>query len=189
MPAKKEAETTVRENPDKPVLVVPQNGQAEQEKDLFVWEAASRPFKRRDREYYLTLFAMVFIVCLVLFFAEGWMPVVLIISLVFLYYILNTVAPETIEYKITTKGIKIANKTTEWIYTSRYWFARRYDDNLLIFETSFLPGRLELVIKSEDKDKIKSALKKYLPEEEASPSVMDKSAAWVSKKLSGVNKK
>jgi hypothetical protein len=187
MPAKKEAETVknedLKENTNRP------SPQIVQEKDLFVWKAASRPFKRRDREYYLTLFAMVFIVCLVLFFAEGWMPVVLIVSLVFLYYILNTVAPETIEYKLTSKGVKIADKTTQWAYTSRYWFTKRYDDNLLVFETSILPGRLELVINKEDRDKLRNVLKKYLPEEEASPSVMDKSATWVSKKLSGVNKK
>src|SRR3990172_4343122 len=63
----------------------------EPERDLITWTAAGRPFKRRDRQFYVTIFAMAGIVSLVLFLAEGFMPVLLIISLVFLYYVLSTV--------------------------------------------------------------------------------------------------
>ena len=55
----------------------------EPERDLVVWTAPARPFKRRDKQFYVTTFAMAGIVSLVLFLAEGIMPVILIISLVF----------------------------------------------------------------------------------------------------------
>ena len=84
----------------------------EPEKDLVIWTAPARPFKRRGRQFYVTVFAIAGIVSLILFLAEGIMPVILIISLVFLYYVLSTVQPEDIEYKVTTKGIRIANKLT-----------------------------------------------------------------------------
>lgn len=155
------------------------------EKTLFSWKAPARPFKRRDREFYVTLIAIVGIVGLVLFLAEGFMPVILLSSLVFLFYVLNTVEPETIEYQITSQGIKIADKDTLWPYLTRFWFSRRYDDNLLILETSLIPGRIELVINHSDRQALKEILVKYLKEEVAPPSFLDKAANWFSKKLPG----
>ena len=154
------------------------------EKDLFIWNAPARPFKKRNKEYYVTLIAIAAIVGLILFLVDGFMPVILIISLVFLFYIMNTVEPETIDYKITTKGIKVVDKRTDWKDLGRFWFSRRFDSELLVFETAGLTGRLEIVIKSEDKEKIKKTLADYLTQEEVPPSFLDKTANWFSKKLS-----
>ena len=157
----------------------------EPEKVLVSWKAPARPFKRRDREYYVTLIAIVVIVGLVLFLVEGAMPVILLAALLFFFYILNTVEPETIEYQITNRGIKVADKASGWELLKRFWFSRRFDSTLLIFETVFIPGRLEIVVNKEDKDKIKKALLEYLNEEEAPPSFLDKAANWFTKKLPG----
>ena len=146
----------------------------ELEKDLVTWIAPARPFKRRDRQFYLTTVSIAGIVCLILFLAEGAMPVILIVSLIFLYYVMSTVAPENLEYKITNKGIKVGGKTTEWQFLGRFWFGKRYDSELLVLETAFLPNRMELVIKPEVKEEIKKNLKEYLVEEEISPSKLDK---------------
>ena len=155
------------------------------EKNLFTWTAPARPFKRRNREFYITLIAGSAIVGLVLFLIEGWMPVILIISLIFLFYVMNTVEPEKIEYKITNKGIKVADKLTDWGVLTRFWFSRRFDSTLLIFEIVRLPGRLELVVSPDEKEKIRKSLSKYLPEEEAPPSFLDRSANWFSRKMPG----
>ncbi|KKP47196.1 MAG: hypothetical protein UR39_C0005G0009 [Candidatus Woesebacteria bacterium GW2011_GWA1_33_30] len=155
----------------------------ELEKDLVTWVAPARPFKRRDKQFYLTTISIAGIVCLILFLAEGAMPVILIVSLIFLYYVMSTVAPEDIEYKITNKGIKVGGRTTNWQFLGRFWFGKRYDSELLIVETAFIPNRMELVIKSEVKEEIKENLKKYLIEEEISPSKLDKAIDWFSKKL------
>lgn len=153
------------------------------EVELFVWTAPARPFKRRDKQFYVTTISIASLVCLILFLAEGAMPVILIISLIFLYYVMSTVEPENIEYKITNKGIKIANKLTNWEVLGRFWFGKRYDTELLILETKVLPGRMELVINSEQKEQIKKELLKYLVEEEISPSKLDRAVDWFSKKL------
>jgi len=154
-----------------------------QEKDLFTWKAPTRPFKRRDREFWVTTIAMAGIAGLILFLVEGFMPVILIISIVFLFYILSTVEPEEAEYKVTNKGIKIAGKRTDWENMLRFWFAKRFDSELLIFETLGLGGRMELVISLKDKERLKKILSTYLTEEEVSPSNIDKLASWFSKKL------
>jgi len=155
----------------------------ELEKDLLIWIAPSRPFKRRDRQFYLTTVSIAGIVSLILFLAEGAMPVILIISLIFLYYVMSTVEPEVIEYKITDRGVKIAGGATPWEMLTRFWFSKRYDTELLVFETRKIPNRMELVIKPENKEDIRKILKDYLLEEEASPSNLDKAIDWFSKKL------
>ena len=155
----------------------------EAERDLFSWSAPARPFKRKNRQFYVKLYAIAGLVGLVLFLAEGIMPVVLLVSLLFLYFVMNTVEPETIEYKITTRGIYMAKKISEWESLTRFWFSLRSEKDLLIVEMKVFPGRLEFVIPSDKKEEIKRHLLSYLPEEEISLSALDKAAAWVSKKL------
>ena len=165
---------------DEPQAVVVRR---EPERDLVTWTAPARTFKRRGRKFYVTAFSMAGIISIIIFLAEGIMPVILIISLVFLYYVLSTVQPENIEYKITNRGIKIAGKETGWQYVVRFWFSLRLGSDLLIFDTVTLPGRMELVINPELKDTLKKEISAYVPYEEAPPSTLDKVTNWVAKKL------
>ncbi len=158
----------------------------EPEKDLVIWIAPARPFKRRNRDFYVTVGAMAAVTGLVLFLIEGWLPVILIISLAFLFYVMATVEPEKIEYKITNKGIKIAGRLTNWEGMGRFWFTKRLDNELLVIETRSLPGRLELVINEQIKEGIKKELKEYLTHEEIPASNLDKATNWFSKKMPGI---
>jgi hypothetical protein len=157
----------------------------ESERDLLTWMAPARPFKRRDKQFYTTVFAIAGIVSLVLFLAEGLMPVILIVALVFLYYVLSTVQPENIEYKITTKGVRIAGKLTEWQTLIRFWFGKRTGSEILIFETFLIPGRIEIVINPEIKDGLKKEISAYIPYEEISATGLDRVTDWIAQKLPG----
>lgn len=176
----KEEGEVAAENEARPVVI-----RKEPERDLVIWTAPARPFKRMDREFYVTIIAIAAVVGLILFLVEGWMPVILIVSLVFLFYVMSTVEPENIEYKITNMGVKMAGKRTNWEVLVRYWFSRRFNNELLVFESLLLPGRIELVIDSGDKEKMKKALSTFLPEEEAPPSYLDKAANWFGGKIPG----
>lgn len=155
----------------------------EPEKELFTWKAPARPFKRRDRKFWTTVIAIATLFGVILFLVEGAMPVILIISIIFLYYVLSTVEPEVINYSITTWGVKVEDKRTEWDLITRYWFVEKLGSDVLVFETMVLPGRLELVVNKKDKEEIKKVLNKYVLYEEAPPSNLDKAANWFSKKL------
>ncbi len=176
---KSESQSTLNDEPQAVIV------RREPERDLVTWTAPGRPFKRRDRQFYVTTFAIAGVVSLILFLAEGIMPVILIISLVFLYYVLSTVPPEDVEYKITTKGIKIAKKLTEWQYLNRYWFSKRFDNELMVVDMVLLPGRIEFVINSEIKEKLKKEVSAYIPYEEVSPATLDKITNWLAAKLPG----
>ncbi len=155
----------------------------EPEKEIFSWRAPERPFKKRDRQFWITIVATASIFGLILFLAEGVMPVILIISLIFLFYVLSTVEPEETSYTITNKGVKISEKRTDWNVFTRFWFMKRLDSDLLVFDMDVVPGRLELVVHSKDKDKIRDILTTYMKEEEARPSYMDRTAGWFSRFL------
>lgn len=157
----------------------------ELERDLVTWTAPTRPFMRHDRQFFTATFAIAGIISLVVFLAEGPMPVILIIALVFLFYVLSTVPPDNIEYKITNKGVKIADKLTEWQYLIRFWFEKRTGSEILIFETFQIPGRIEMVINPEIKENLKREISAYLPFEKAPASGLDKITNWVAQKLPG----
>ena len=155
----------------------------ETEKELVSWVAPARPFKKRTRQFYVTAISIAAITALVLFLIEGILPVILIIALVFLFYVLSTVEPDNIEYKLTNRGIKIAGKSTPWNFMFRFWFTKRFDSELLVIETAKIPGRLELVVNLQVKDKLRENLLRFLDEEETPPTFIDKAANWFSKKL------
>lgn len=181
-PAKDQKESSGSTLNSEPQAVVVRR---EPERELLTWIAPARPFKRRDRQFYTTVFAIAGIISLILFLAEGIMPVILIVALVFLYYVLSTVPPENIEYKITSKGVKIAGKLTEWQAMSRFWFGERSGSEILIFETFLMPGRIEVMITPEIKDSLKREISAYLPFEEIPASGLDKVTNWIAQKLPG----
>ena len=152
-------------------------------KDLFVWQAPVRPFKKRNKEFFTTVFAVAFLTAVIFFVIGGLLPVVVIASLVFLVYVLSTIAPETVEHKIISRGISFAGKTYFWDQLTRFWTTQRFGSELLVVETIRLPGRLEFVINAEDKDKLRQLLSLKLPYEEASPTFLDKAASWLSKRV------
>jgi hypothetical protein len=183
---KGEAQTSTLKDGD--VVVTQKPGvKREPEKVLFTWKAPSRPFKKRDKQFWTTVIVIASIFGLILFLVEGAMPVMVIISLIFLFYVLTTVEPEEIEYDITNYGIKMAGQTTHWTSLVRFWFTERLSSTLLIIETTQLPGRLELVINEKEEDKLREVISEYLPEEETPATAMDKTADWFAKKLPGNN--
>lgn len=154
------------------------------EKELVSWTAPARPFKRRTRQFYVTLFAIAGLMALLLIFMSEFLPILLIISLVFLYYVMSTVEPENVSYIITSKGIKIAEQRIDWINLGRFWFTKRFDTDLLVVEAANLTGRIELVLGANLKDSVKSVLEEYLVYEDVPPSIIDKASALVSQRLS-----
>jgi hypothetical protein len=176
-PAKETDNSTLNNEPQAVVI------RREVEKDLFVWTAPARPFKSYGKKFYVTIFSIVGIVSIILFVAEGIMPVILLISLIFLFYVLSTVQPEKIEYKITNKGIKIADKETFWQNVVKFCLTKRSDSDVLVFETTTFPGRLQLVVTPEIKGKLKNEISQYIPYQEIQVSTLDKVTDWIVKKL------
>lgn len=149
----------------------------------YTWSAASRPFKRKDRQFYITALAMLSIIALVFLISEGIMPVLMLFSLAFLYYVLHTVEPSLIQYKITNLGIYISDDIINWKEIKTYWFAKHLDDSVLVLETSRVYGRMELVVPAAELEVIKSALSKHKKEGKPKITQMDKVVGFINSKL------
>lgn len=157
----------------------------EEKKILFSWKSLSRPFKKRDKDFFTTVGAIVFLICVILFFIKEWFLIAAILGLTFLVYILNRVPPEEIEHKITSKGITTGDSDYPWQDLTSFFFTESYGSRLLNIENKKrFYGRLILVINSGDEQKIKEILAKYLTfKEEPEVNFVDKAADWLSKKV------
>ncbi|OGM79582.1 hypothetical protein A2382_02430 [Candidatus Woesebacteria bacterium RIFOXYB1_FULL_38_16] len=155
----------------------------EQETILLSWRAQSRPFKRRSRDFYIKLVSVASLFGLVVFLIEGFMPILLMIALLFLFYVMSTIEPGMVEYQITNLGVKVGGHRTDWGFMGRFWFANRLGSHLLVIETGGIPGRMEMIIEKEMKEEIKKVVSEHLVFEQVPPSGLEKVVEWLSKRL------
>lgn len=153
------------------------------EKELFSWRSSSLSFKKRDKEFWVKILSVSGLFAFILFLAEGVMPVILLISIIFLFYVIANIQPEIIVNKITNKGIRIADRLNKWEVFTRFWFVERGTDTFLVLETLNIPGRLELAVNSKDREKLEKILTQFIPKEETTPTKVDQVAEWISKKF------
>ncbi len=166
-------------NEPKEVTVVP--GSA---KELLIWKGPSRLFKKRNREYFSTLAAIVFLLIVILFFIKEWLLIGVIIAFTFVSYVLATVPPEQVEHKMTTRGVVTNGKTYKWEWLTRFWFAEKWEHQILCLETNLsFPRQLQLILKGMAKENVKKVVEKYVLFEKPKKTMMDKAAAWIEKKV------
>ena len=153
-------------------------------KDLIVWISLARPFKKRDREYYTTIAAIIFLLAVILLFLKEWLLIGVIISIGFVAYVLSTVPPEEVENKITTRGVITGGRRWDWTLLYRFWFSQKWGSEILNIETRIaFPRRLMLLLGNSDKKKIETLLGKYLLAEKPEKTFIDKAGVWLQKKV------
>lgn len=154
-------------------------------KVLYSWLAPSRCFKRRDKEFWTTVIAIVVLVGLILFLVKEYFLIAAIASLIFVYYVLSIVEPEETEYKITNRGLVYNSQTYPWEVIQQFWFSVKYGQRMVNFELvgGGINGRLSVLVGKGDEKKIREILLKYLAEEEVKPNFLDNAASWLQKKV------
>jgi len=153
------------------------------EETVLEWQAPSRPFKKRDRQYYTTIIAIVFLVSLILFFAGQFLPIAVVISIGFLAYVLSSVPPDVITNKITTYGVRIDNDLYYWEELGRFWFEPKYGYETLQIELNRFPGRIVLLLGDLNKDDLGDILSEVLLNQTPPATFMDKASAWLQKNI------
>lgn len=154
-----------------------------QEEVLLTWQARSRPFKKFPKEFYVNLGAVAVLLGLILFVIEGMIPAILVASLYFIFYVFTNYEPGKTEYRLTTYGVKVGPHRVDWPMLGRYWFDKRFDSEVLIFETYEAPWRLELVIDSSKRKQIDDLVSNFAFVKDTPPNYMDKATDWVSSRL------
>ena len=153
-------------------------------KSLLKWQAAERPFKKRDREFFTTIAAIAVLLAVIFLFIKEWMAIGVITSLVFVGYVLATVEPEKTEHEITTRGVITGGKLYRWEELRSFWFSNKWKDKLLNIETRLrFPGRLVMLLGGRTKAEIKKVLEKHVQFEVPEETFMDRSAQWLQDKV------
>lgn len=158
---------------------------AAQEEILLSWKSPSRPFKKREKEFFTTIGAIVFLLAVILVFIKEFLLIGAILALAFVAYVLATVPPEEVEHKITSLGLESAGHFYKWEELLGFWFGEKWGQPVLLVATRLrFPGRLIILTGGQDQEKIKVALSKYLNfRERPEKNWMDDAAKWLAEKV------
>ena len=142
---------------------------------FLTWTAPARPFRKKDRSYYTTIAIIVVLVILILFFIREFILMGVVLAIAFVAYVLGFVAPEDVEYKISTQGVTIGDHFYFWQDLDSFWFTEKDGVKILRILTRLrFPGQLIIIIKTDDQEQIKNSVARYLPFHEIPPkSLMD----------------
>jgi len=153
------------------------------EETIFQWVAESRPYKKRDKQYYITIALIVFLVSLILFFAGQFLPIAVVIAAAFLAYVLSSVPPDKTDIIITTYGIRFDGQLYYWQELGRFWLGERQDQNIINIELGRFPHRITLVYDKQDEQTIVEVLSEILLFEKPPLTSYEKASQWLSEKI------
>lgn len=156
----------------------------EEEKHILAWEAPSRPFKQRSKEFFTTIGALVILVAIILLFVREFLLLAVLLAFMFVAYVFASVEPETVEHEITTRGFRTGGKFYRWDVLTRFWFEEKYGQRVLAAETLLqFPSRILMLLGNQDEEEMKQLLMTYMLYEKPEETFMDKSVKWVQKKV------
>lgn len=150
---------------------------------LLEWTAPSRPFKKRNRQYYTTIGVIVFLISMILFFAGQFLPIAVVIAVAFMAYVLAAVPPEIVTNRITTYGVRADDTLYFWDELGRYWFDDKFHQRLVHIETTRFPNQITLVLNGQDEGELNDLLGVLLLNEKPALTSYEKAAQWLQEKI------
>lgn len=155
-----------------------------EEKVLFEWTAPERAFQKREKDFWVTAIAILILVAVIFIFIKEFSLVIALGSLLFLFYVLSTVPPSNVSYRITNRGIYFGETHYYWDVLEKFWFKPSLSTEMIHFGTILrFPTAVSLVINSKDKEKIKEIVLTKIPLIETAPNFVDKLTKWFAERL------
>jgi len=164
----------------------PQSGQNFSPHDvrtLLAWTGPGRPFKKRGKQFFLTSILITFLVEILLFLFSQYLLMLVVLSLLFLSFVMATVSPRDFHYRISSEGITVEDHSYLWIELYDFYFKKRETVDILHVRTkALLPGELTMTLGEIDREHVKSVLLPYLPYREVVKlTFMEKSGDWLAR--------
>jgi hypothetical protein len=154
-----------------------------QQEVLLAWSSPSRLFKKRDKEYFTNIGAIVFLLIIILIFAREFLLIAAVISIVFLVYVLSTVPPEDVTHRITNLGIESAGHYYRWEELSEFWFEEQWGQVILVLRP-MMGTRIIILLATQDKALVRKLVAEYIPfRENPEKNWVDNASSWLSKKI------
>lgn len=158
--------------------------QEPKEEEVYVaWTSPSRLFKKRDREFFVNILAIVFLLSVILVFVREFVLIATVLSIVFLIYVLATVPPEDVNHRITNLGIESTGHFYRWEEFADFWFEEQWGQHMVVLRP-FMTPRMIILLGSEKQEKIREMIARHIPyREEPDRSWVDNAARWISEKI------
>ncbi len=156
----------------------------DEEKPLLTWKSAARPHKKRSREFYTTIGAIVFLLSIIMAFFKEFLLIGTVWAVAFLSYVLAKTEPEAVEHSLTSRGVKTEKNKYRWGELARFWFEEKWGQQILYIDTfRAFPGRLMMLLGETPKEKIKQILVKKIPYDKPEATFVDKASKWLQEKV------
>ncbi|MBI2309508.1 hypothetical protein HYU89_01260 [Candidatus Collierbacteria bacterium] len=156
----------------------------EEEKILIAWKAPERLHKTRGKEFFTTVGAFVFLLSIIALFFKEILLMITIWAFAFVSIAMSKTKPASIDYAITTRGLKIGKNKYRFSELARFWLEEKLGKIILYIDTFRpFPGRLAVILEPIDKDKIKAILVKKIPYDKPEDTFVDKAGKWLSEKV------
>lgn len=147
------------------------------------WSSPSRLFKKRDKEYFTNVGAIVFLLIVILVFAREFLLIAAVVSIVFLIYVLSTVPPEDVEHRITNLGIESAGHFYRWEQLVEFWFEEQWGQTLLVLRPP-IGVRTIILLGDQKKERVREIIAEHLPfREQPEKTWVDNASRWISQKI------
>lgn len=157
------------------------NGQ--EEEVLLAWASPSRLFKKRDREYFTNIGAIVFFLTIILVFAREFVLIAAVLSIVFLIYVLSTVPPEEVSHRINNLGIESAGHFYRWESLADFWLEEQWGQHLMVLRP-YLSPRVIILLGNQDPEKVRELIARHIPfRAEPQKTWVDSAASWLTRKI------
>lgn len=157
---------------------------------LLEWMADSRVYRKRSKEYYSSLAVIVLLISLILFFMGQILLIFVLLSFLFISYVLATVRPETIGIQLTSYGVRYNRKLYYWGELGRFWIRQNHGIPEVHIEAPVFLGSELILLASNEKssnavsaDDIAEMMSRFLVYEEPLPSQIDKWVQWLEEKF------
>ncbi len=166
-----------------PQFAVPPDQRPQPEQIVFEWIAPNRPFKKKNRQYYVTIAMILFLISMIFFFAGQFILIAVAIAAGFLLYVMSAIPPEMVKNQITTYGIRTDGQLYYWEEMGRFWYAVRQKQDVLHIEVNRFPNHLTLLPGDIPREQLTEILSNVLLQEQPLPTSFDKAAAWFQQKI------
>jgi hypothetical protein len=153
------------------------------EETLLEWKSPSRPFKQRNREFYTNVVAIVFLLFVIMVFAQEFMLILAVLAIVFFIYVTSTVPPEEIRNRITNFGLENANHFYRWEQLADFWFEERWGQTIMTLRP-YVGSYIIVLVPLELKSKVKELVSNEIPyRDKPQKNWVDNAASWLTEKV------
>lgn len=137
---------------------------AGERKVLYKWTIASHSKTAMDMPKFTKSHMIIgLFVAFILIVMQEFLLIAVIGSLVFLWYVLSSAEPEEVTHEISTHGVDYAGTFYRWDELNEFFISKTGEMNAINIDTKTrLPGRLIMMLKPGDVEKVRELVGRYL---------------------------